>query len=72
MSAVGQARHLWKNRIVLRLSVKEKRDKSNGGEGCLTIGGQRDRLCIGGGPGEWNGSAFERSPAVAEPGSGKP
>ena len=23
MSAVGQARHLWKNRIVLRLSVKE-------------------------------------------------
>jgi hypothetical protein len=24
-----------------------------------------------GGPGEWNGSAFERSPA-AEPGSGKP
>src|SRR4029434_11124561 len=23
MSAVGQARHLWKNRIVLRLSVKK-------------------------------------------------
>jgi len=40
--------------------------------GYLTIGRQRDRLCIGGGPGEWNGSAFERSPAVAEPGSGKP
>ena len=72
MSAVGQARHLWKNRIVLRLSVKENGTNQMVERGYLTIGRQRDRLCIGGGPGEWNGSAFERSPAVAEPGSGKP
>lgn len=72
MSAVGQARHLWKNRIVLRLSVKENGTNPMVERAALTIGGQRDRLCIGGGPGEWNGSAFERSPAVAEPGSGKP
>ena len=42
MSAVGQARRLWKNRMVLRLSVKENGTNPNGGEGCLTIGFRKD------------------------------